>query len=114
MKAKAVDFNKLALNLSAARMAAEAVTRGISDEGTVNQDHATLEFRRMPLPAAREQYLSAVVAAGLSARWHDGKRKCLLITPPFGQGGKRTKGAEVMFNTLKNEGWNASLWYQMD
>ena len=99
----------------AIRKAAEAaqVVATIDDGGTCNFDCAYIR-----VPGMREQQAKAIEeASGLhlhlyTYRWHG---RILQLTGGLsGQGARRTKMAEAMCASLRADGVDASMYYQMD
>jgi hypothetical protein len=58
----------------------------------------------------------AIEAAGLHSfthvRW--GTRLFIVSVPFGGQGNRRTRQAEAMAKSMRDAGYEASVWYQMD
>lgn len=82
------------------------------DGGTCNFDSLELELPRWN----EEKTIAAFHAAGLSG-FKTTQFRCpvFVISPPISrQGTARTRQAEKMRDVMKELGWDASVWYQMD
>lgn len=105
-----VDFKKLETDLRAAKKAALAVYSG--DGGSCNWDACALS---LPKGTHARKFLACVAAAGLSGWVSRGARgRTFAVNPIGGQGAIRTLQAEAMVEALKERGWDASMWWQVD
>lgn len=96
--------------IKARKKAAEL--NGTPDTGSCNFDSLELH-----LPNYRkDKVIEAIEAAGLSGfdtiRW--GSTLYVITPPDAGQAYNRTAKAEVMSKSMQADGYNASVWYQMD
>ena len=109
--AKTDKYTQLASDLTAAVAAARAAAPG-PDGGTCNFDSLMLSLPRWN--AAKIE--AAAKAAGI--RTFDstffGRKVWLFTVPCGGQADMRTRQAEAMYKAMKEAGYNASVWYQMD
>jgi hypothetical protein len=106
-----MDYKKLAEDLIKARLAAEEAAKG-EDGGTANLDTMTIRLHR----ANEKKVIEAVKAAGLHTL---GKRQwlgpCYFIGPPnCGQGNSRVRATEAMEKVMKEAGYEALMYCQMD
>lgn len=93
----------LAKVIPEAIQAGQAAADAVEDGGTCNMDRAILY-----LPGARE---SSVKAAGINAFR---LTRYFALSCSFGQANKNTKGVRAVSKFLKDKGYDASIWYQMD
>lgn len=104
---------KLIDALNAAKIAAFFVRNLEEDGGTCNFDSPSIA-----LPHWREADVEAcAAAAGLSCfSWksYGGKRWVFSVPGPCGQGNCRSTMAEAMTEALKDAGYDAYTYYQMD
>ena len=106
-----MDYSKLTADLIKAKEAAEEAAKG-EDGGTCNYDCLCLRVPR----AREEMVLDAIKKAGLwcmrKSQWFG---PCYLISPgKCGQGNSRLRAMEAMVRVMKEAGWNAMGYYQMD
>lgn len=84
---------------------------------TMTDDGGTCNFDSLMLSLPRKQHakvFEAVEKAGLRA-WHSNFWKAFIIsTPVFSQANRRTAQAEIMRDIMKDCGYDASVYYQMD
>lgn len=108
------DLAKLTEDLRSAAQLAQTAADRVDDAGTCNLDGVFLR-----LPRVREaEVIAAIEAAGLGGfKWanHRWYRTGYLISPPVrGQADKRDAAATAMYQYLRDAGWDASHWQQMD
>lgn len=84
----------------------------VDDGGTCNFDAPTLRLERWKKTEIEE----AITGAGLRYFEHRlfGIKYYVICGGTYGQGNRRTAMAEAMSKILKNEGYEASMYYQMD
>jgi hypothetical protein len=104
---------KLIADLTAARVAAEATTTPWADGGSCNIDSCVLDLRKKPKGIDVE---AALAAAGLPGFYSKGGfwRGWFIGAPKGGQANMRTKQVEAIYKTLKEQGWEVCMYYQMD
>lgn len=104
-------YVKLSEDLTKAAQAAREVAVG-EDGGTCNKDCLEL---RLPHFSEKET-LRAIEAAGLRGRKTSqfGRALYLVSSPVFSQGNAETRQAEKMRDVMKEAGYDAGVWYQMD
>jgi len=106
------DSVKIALAIRKAVQAA-AVFENDDDGGTCNFDCAYICVPGMREAQAKEIEALAGVRLSLSTyRWHG--RILQIVGGRSGQGMRQTKMAEAMKNSLVADGFDASVYYQMD
>lgn len=105
-----VDCTKLTTDLLTARLAAESATTSMKDGGTCCFDHP---YIRLP---KRKDVLAAITAAGFVPTEGNYKGTVALLAFPgdWAQGGPRTAGARAVAESLRANGWVASVYYAMD
>lgn len=86
------------------------------DGGTCNFDSPTLDYRAMGM--SKKKAMETIEEAGLScSEWH-GYRGCILglviCGMTKGQGNCRTAMAEAFHKSLKADGIESDMYYQMD
>lgn len=93
----------LARVIPEAIQAGQAAADAVEDGGTCNMDRVTLH-----LPGTR---MSSLEAAGVRAfrLGHTIALRC-----SFGQANKNTAGVRAVSQFLKDKGYDAGVWYQMD
>lgn len=105
-----MDYNKLTADLIKAKEAAEEAAKG-EDGGTCNYDCLCLRLSKAREAKVRE-VLRATGLSGSKNRWYG---PCYLINPPScGQGDSRLRAMEAMAKVMKDAGWDAMGYYQMD
>lgn len=82
------------------------------DGGTCNFDSPTICLPRWN----EKMVMAAAERAGISCHtWHGFSKKRFIFTVPgVGQGYTRTNAAEAMSQLLKERGYDAGMYYQMD
>ncbi len=110
-----MDYKALTEALIKAKEAASAAGAKISDGGTCNFDNPAMVFDRKERAEAEK----AIVDAGLrSYEWgfaSDKKRVALVISGmTAGQGDRRTTMAEAFQASMKTQGYDCGMYYQMD
>ena len=104
-------YAKLAEDLRKAAAVGRAAADLSDDGGTCNFDAASLRLdgwiRAKVEQAAREAGVGCFV-------WNLWGSKSYVFPIACGQGNARTAGAEAMSEHLKNAGYAASVYYQMD
>lgn len=96
-------LKELAIHVREAIDIGKAAADTVDDGGTCNMDTLTIY-----LPGAR---MSTMEELGIS-RYK--LRDSFAISCSFGQANKNTKGVEAARDYLKDKGFDASVWYQMD
>ena len=109
--AKTDKYTQLASDLTAAVAAARIAASG-PDGGTCNFDSLMLSLPRWK--AAKIE--SAAKAAGIDTYdvTYCGRKVWLFSTPCPAQADANTRQAKAMYKAMKEAGYNASVWYQMD
>lgn len=104
-------YAKLSEDLRKAAEVGRAAARLSDDGGTCNCDAATIRLsgwiQSKVEQAAREAGVQCFV-------WNLWGSKSFVFPIGCGQGNARTAGAEAMSNHLKNAGYDAGMYYQMD
>jgi hypothetical protein len=105
-----VDWQKLRADLAAARAVADAIPFE-GDGGSANMDSATIS-----IPGARASKVKSIVESAGFSCCEVTRFKCreFLIMAGGGQGDHRTKRAEAISKHLREAGWDASMWWQVD
>jgi hypothetical protein len=104
------DYAKLLTDLNDARMAAiKAAQQNPNDGGSSNFDKACLNLGRVDGAKVQETFQLAGLQGHFRNNWG-----WLLVPPAGGQGFKSTLQAETMQKLLKERGWNADVYYQVD
>lgn len=112
MSVKSEYLDSLAIDLLAARKAAEAASRE-DDGGTCNFDSATL-FPAKPLTEADCAELQKRSGVGLCRTKWMGRVCYWLGFGPFGQGNNNTRTAEAGNRIMRDAGHDCTMYYQMD
>lgn len=102
----------LAAAFAAAKHAAQAAKPG-DDGGTANLDCVFLSARR-GLTAATVRKAAEVAGVAISARWQSRWWNGWLVFISEGQGARNTRMAEAACRALRNAGYDASVYYQID
>lgn len=104
-------YIKLAEDLKKAAQAAREVGFG-DDGGTCNKDCLELRLPRF----SKKDTLRAIEAAGLRGRKTSqfGRALYLVSSPVSAQGNAETRQAEKMRDVMKEAGYDAGVWYQID
>lgn len=105
-------YEKLANDLAEAHIKALHETANVDDGGTCNFDSPVLKLPRWNKELVRK----AADMAGVGCfPWHIGEPGWWVFVPRVGaQANRRTKCAELMSKFLKELGYDASMYYQMD
>lgn len=84
------------------------------DGGTCNFDSPAIDYREMHMSKARA--IEAIKAAGLRCfDWKCFRSPYLVICGiGAGQGSRNTRMAEAAYESLKNSGISATMYYQVD
>ena len=104
-------YKKLAEDLKEA-LAYGLEHAGTDDGGTCNFDSPTLYLPRWN----RKKVEAAAKTAGVGCfMWSSFSKRCYVFSVPgVGQGYTRTNAAEAMKDFLKDRGYEAGMYYQMD
>ena len=104
-------YKKLAEDLKEA-LAYGLEHAGTDDGGTCNFDSPTLYLPRWN----RKKVEAAAKTAGVGCcMWSSFSKSCYVFSVPgVGQGYTRTNAAEAMKDFLKDRGYEAGMYYQMD
>lgn len=110
-----MDYKALTEALIKAKEAAKAAGTLVLDGGTCNFDNPVMTFDRKERAKAEK----AIADAGLrSFEWgfaRDKKRVALIISGmTLGQGEQRTAMAEAFKDSMKAQGYDCGMYYQMD
>lgn len=99
--------------LTKAKKAAQAYIKS-EDGGTCNFDSPVIDYRKMHMSKAKAE--EAIKAAGLRCfEWKSwGGIRLVICGIGAGQGNRNTRMAEAAYESLKNSGISASMYYQMD
>lgn len=97
------QLEALATVIPEAIKAGQEAADAVDDGGTCNMDRVTLH-----LPGTR---MSSIEAAGISAFRLGGT---IALRCSFGQANKNTAGVRAVSQFLKDKGYDAGVWYQMD
>lgn len=110
-KPLAPRYIKLSEDLKKAAQAAREVGLG-DDGGTCNKDCLELRLPRF----SEKDTLRAIEAAGLRGRKTSqfGRALYLISSPVPAQGNAETRQAEKMRDVMKEAGYDAGVWYQID
>lgn len=100
---KKPELIELAKHITDARQMAVQAVLGVEDDGTCNMDALILD-----IPGTR---LKTLEDLGVSCYR---LRSYVAISAYFGQANRQTKGVTAMRDHLVAQGYNASIWYQMD
>ena len=112
-KSLPAKYLKLAQDLADAHVQAIAETADVDDGGTCNFDSPMLRLPRWN----RAHIEEAVRIAGLAAfRWKGWSGDSFWVICPrvAAQGNRRSACSERMSKLLKEKGYDASMYYQMD
>lgn len=112
MSAKSEYLDSLAVDLLAARKAAEAASTS-DDGGTCNFDSATL-FPAKPLTEDDCAELQTRSGVNLCRTKWMGKVCYWLGVGSFGQGNNNSRTAEAAYRVMKQAGHDCTMYYQMD
>jgi hypothetical protein len=106
-------YAKLTAALKKARDAAQLYAN-TEDGGTCNFDSPAIDYRAMHMSKAKTE--EAIKAAGLrSFEWNSyGGKRLVICGIGAGQGNRRTRMAEAAYESLKADGMEACMYYQMD
>lgn len=108
----AFDYEKLTADVRKAMKAGEQAAAAVNDRGTCNMDGVVLR-----LPRLREQ---RVVDALSQAGVYTNKSGCgwagpgYMINPNCGQADKRSTAAKAIEASLKQAGYDVTMFYMMD
>lgn len=93
---------------------AAQVYANTEDGGTCNFDSPVIDYREMHMSKAKAA--EAIKAAGLRCfEWKSwGGIRLVICGIGYGQGNRNTRMAEAAYESLKNSGISASMYYQMD
>jgi hypothetical protein len=105
-----IDYAKLTKDLIAAQNAGREAAKG-EDGGSANLDCAFLRVPRSRENKMEEAFEAAGVA-GYKTKWF--KMSGYMITPPGHQGNTRARAAEAMVKSLRESGYDALTYCQMD
>jgi hypothetical protein len=110
MNNKYVELTKA---LKKAKEAAQAYAN-TEDGGTCNFDSPAIDYRAMHMSKAKAK--EAIGAAGLrSFDWKSwGGMRLVICGIGAGQGNRNTRMAEAAYESLKADGMEACMYYQMD
>lgn len=104
-------YLKLSEDLKAAHCAADAFKDG-PDDGTCNFDAMYISLPGWNKPRIRAAAKQADLMVSIAHVFH---HKVYMFQPPHGgQGERRTKQAEAMYELMKSRGYEASVYYRMD
>lgn len=84
------------------------------DDGSCNFDSPVIRLPRWKESEVKEASELSGVEIGdmLSSKWWRGCR--FVSTAKYGQAGRRTVMSEAAYNSLKADGYDVSMYYQMD
>jgi hypothetical protein len=104
-------YEKLTADLKQAIESAKAVSNS-EDGGSCNYDSLELVLPYWNTEKAESAIESAGLHSFTHVRW--GARLFIISVPFGGQGNRRTQQAEAMAKSMRDVGYEASVWYQMD
>lgn len=104
-------YEKLTEDLIAAKNHAEQFA-DTEDGGTCNFDSAALSLPRWNKAKTEEAFKKAGLRTSKWTLW--GSTRYLVLGCYSGQANRRTTMAEAVYKYLKNLGYDATMYYQMD
>lgn len=103
-------YEQLERDLKVAVENAKRVAENAEDGGTCNFDSLELRLPRWNREKVKETAKNAGVGAWFSDYW----KAFIISVPVFAQADRRTIQAEEMARTMKELGYSASVYYQID